>query len=102
MGYYTRYHIDSKTDGVTREQAEQLALAVVEPHYGNPFDDSCKWYDHDEHMKEVSEKNPDIVFELFGEGEESGDIWYKYYKNGKKQVCQGKVTFEEYDESKLV
>jgi hypothetical protein len=53
-------------------------------------------------MKEVSKQHPDIVFELHGEGEEAGDIWYKYYKNGKMQVCKGHITFDEYDESKLV
>ena len=40
--------------------------------------DSCKWYEHEEDLKPLSKKFPDVMFTLFGEGEESGDIWRKY------------------------
>ena len=63
--------------------------------------DTYKWYDYDEEMLELSKQFPETVFCLYGDGEESMDVWYKYYKNGKSQYCPAKVTFDEYDESKL-
>lgn len=67
----------------------------------NPLEDSCKWYEHDEHMRQLSKKYPSVVFILHGEGEEQGDDWFKYYKNGKMQECRAKIIFDEYDERKL-
>jgi hypothetical protein len=34
-------------------------------------------------------------------GEEGGDMWKRYYKNGKVQVANAKITYDEYDETKL-
>ena len=67
----------------------------------NPFDDRCKWHNHDSDMAFFSEKYPESLFILKGEGEESGDIWIKYFLNGKMQRAEAKITFEEFDESKL-
>jgi len=102
MGYYTKFKITSLTEGITDKEAESLVLDVVNEKYGDPFEDECKWYNHVEHMKEVSEKNPSIVFKLQGEGEDPGDMWNKYFKNGKMQVCKVQFIFPPYDESKLV
>lgn len=63
--------------------------------------EECKWYEHDEDMRRFSKKYPNVLFILEGEGEESGDIWKKYYKDGKCQEVQAKLVFEEYDENKL-
>ena len=65
-------------------------------------DDTTKWYDHDSDMLELSRMFPETVFCLYGEGEETGDLWYTYYKNGKKQYCPAKIVYDEYDESKLI
>lgn len=76
---------------------------LIEKQIGyNPFEDSCKWYDSNEDMKKFSKKFPGTIFVLSGEGEESGDIWKKYYKAGKVQECKAKITFDEYDENKLI
>ena len=63
--------------------------------------ESCKWYDHEKELLEFSKKYPSVLFILEGEGEESGDIWKKYFKNGKAQYAKAKLIFEEYDEKKL-
>ena len=65
-------------------------------------DDMSKWYEHDEEMRELSKQFPEIVFRLHGIGEENGDEWYCYYKNGKKQICPAIITFDDYDENKLI
>ena len=70
-------------------------------YFGLNCDESSKWYEHDEEMLEMSKAFPEIVFYLHGEGEESGDLWFTYYKNGKKQYCPARIEFDEYDESKL-
>ena len=67
----------------------------------NPFEDETKWYYHEVHMRKISLQYPDVIFELKGEGEESGDIWVKYFVNGKMQVCNATIVFEPFDEKKL-
>lgn len=63
--------------------------------------DEAKWYDHVKNMRELSSFYPDVVFTLFGVGEEQGDIWREYYKGGRLQRENAKITFDPYDESKL-
>jgi len=41
------------------------------------------------------------VFTLWGDGDDSEDFWYKYYKNGKMQACPAKISYDPYDERKL-
>jgi hypothetical protein len=63
--------------------------------------ESCKWYEYDVDMARLSQQFPELVFLLEGEGEEGGDMWKRYYKNGKVQVANAKITYDEYDETKL-
>lgn len=104
MGYYTDYKLTVNDDNTRiREFLEQeadfdtdyLIEAIDE------YRESRKWYEHDEDMKKLSIEFPDKLFKLEGEGEESGDVWIAYYKNGMKQYCPGVITFDEFDESKL-
>ena len=57
--------------------------------------DTMKWYDHDEDMKELSKQYPDYVFELYGDGEETDDEWYTYYCNGEVQYAPVEKSFAE-------
>lgn len=67
----------------------------------NPLEQETKWYDHEKDMREISKQYPDVIFQLNGEGEESGDIWVKYFVNGKMQVAKAKITFDDFDKKKL-
>lgn len=96
MGYITSYDI-SATPGLPEVQ-----IALEESDFAYALEDSCKWYEHERDMREFSKKFPDVLFKLYGEGEEAGDIWRKYFKNGKMQSCHAQITFEPFDESKLV
>ncbi|AGR47915.1 hypothetical protein PHIM7_212 [Sinorhizobium phage phiM7] len=60
-----------------------------------------RWYEHEHDMRVISKKFPGVLFILEGEGEEAGDIWRKYFKSGKCQDAHAKITFDEFDESKL-
>lgn len=100
MGYATWYEVKVTPGSKEIRQAiiddDNLAYAI------GPDSDSCKWYDHEKDMRAFSERFPDVLFELNGEGEESGDIWRKYFRNGKMQKCPARITFDPFDETKLL
>lgn len=60
-----------------------------------------KWYENEEDMKKLSAVFPDVLFRLYGEGEESGDLWLCYHKNGKSQHEPAVVSYGEFDPKKL-
>jgi len=99
VGYYTAYSVEIVPESESARQAIeddlQLSYAIGESR------DSCKWYDHEVQMRDFSREFPDHLFELNGEGEESYDIWRKYFKNGKMQSAPAIITFDPFDESKL-
>lgn len=102
MGYYTYYQIEienvTDADLTKDEHIEQIEKTSG---YQGLFEETVKWYEHEEQMKEYSKKHPSILFILSGEGEESGDIWKQYFKGGKSQICKAKITFDEFDPNKL-
>jgi hypothetical protein len=76
--------------------------AEPEAYYGVLSEgEHCKWYEHDEPMRALSVEFPDRLFTLRGEGEESGDLWVKYYLNGKCQEAKAEITYAPFDEAKL-
>lgn len=89
MGYYTDFTLKTKENSedlkkVLREldDISDYCFEIEEIH-GGVFEKNAKWYDFEEELKEVSKKLPDITIQVHGNGEESGDIWWKYFKNGK-------------------
>lgn len=122
MGYYTRYSIAIHSEPVERSRIDgidangnpsfvyverKLSLEDIkyqisnECGYNTLWEESVKWYDHEKDMRDFSRKYPEVVFELSGEGEENGDIWKAYFKNGKMQRCKAIITFDSFDEAKM-
>ena len=110
MGYNTRYTLKIIEEDERSEYLERLGVTNSEPidhiehiseRYETWFEDAIKWYDHDKNMREYSEEYPDVLFELSGEGEESGDIWRAYYKNGLCHRVQARIVFDEFNEEHL-
>lgn len=95
MAYLTNYILSVSGQKVS----EYEALNKIVNH--NPLYDSCSWYDHEDHMRELSEQEPDELFELRGYGENYEDIWVKYFKSGKMQYEVAKIIIEPFDEAKL-
>lgn len=62
---------------------------------------SAKWYDHEDDMRLLSSKFPDIVFWLSGHGDDYEDIWQKFFVGGKMQACYAKIIYDDFDSSKL-
>lgn len=94
MGYYTRYDISENPDEI--QEAINLKSG-----YTRVDDDSIKWYDCEKDMREVSLNFPNQLLTVSGEGEESGDIWKGYFKDGKGFISKAKLVFEDFEESKL-
>lgn len=121
MGYETRYRLEVETVRVWKEvkgidangksasifvkeyiDAEKIKREICDlSGYQYAFSDSCKWYNHEKDMRAISKKYKGVLLKLFGEGEESGDLWIKYFKNGKMQSCKARIEFDPFDESKL-
>lgn len=116
MGYYTRYNItaynykDDRKKKIVEiddsllsfEEDEQVFVDDIKSIVGYlPTEDSCKWYNHEEDMVTLSQKHPTVLFKVHGEGEVSGDIWDKWFLNGKKQICNAEIVIPDFDPSKL-
>lgn len=121
MGYYTNYELKTEekvnietfldfidsidaayifSDSI-EELRNDLASGIKEAKIDMDTNESFKWHEHDDDMKQVSQKNHGIVFTLYGEGEEAGDLWVNYYKNGKVQHECARIIYPEFDETKL-
>ena len=106
MGCYTAYTLRAPGNlemeaGIIeafRADCEDAAYALNEN--GNPKEYS-KWYEHEEDMKKLSRKYPDVLLLLEGSGEGPCDRWKKYFLGGKVQVCLPSITFEPFDMNKL-
>jgi hypothetical protein len=124
MGYYTNYTLsilnhDELEPDIDLKVAKALAnldyfkdydeerqkkfLASIEDNYRKGRDpiaevvsfDSHKWYEHEEDMKEIAAQFPQCIFELEGEGEESGDLWKEWYCGNKFKQSFAEITYDE-------
>lgn len=115
MGYYTDFDLkiisDKKFFNVECKHCNATGIVQMSPYEAvtskyeylraENLDDSQKWYEYNENMIEVSEEFPDILFQLNGAGEEPGDIWVKYYKNGRSQEARLNLELDGFDPDKL-
>jgi hypothetical protein len=104
MGYYTSYDLEivegeEELIELLREECDEAGYAICSS--GDTKDD-CSWYEHDQDLKAFSLKHPEALFKLSGEGEEAGDLWLKYFRNGKVQVCNAKIAYDDFNEDLLV
>lgn len=104
MGYNTRYKLNWSGSGPSydrfvsdgaKEPFGDYELTPDDLYYDNY--DEMKWYNYDTDMKALSKSWPTVLFELSGEGEESGDIWTAFYRNGKGVNVRAKIVVERPD-----
>jgi len=104
MGYYTSFDLTYDVKGtpftVDEIDAEIEKMNSLESCYGS-WCGVAKWYDHQEDMAYLSTKFPGVLFTLYGDGDDTEDLWYEYYKDGMMQSCPAQIKFDDYDESKL-
>lgn len=99
MGYFTEHTMEIvKGDlGLIEDLLEDCEEARYSiDAVGDCYQES-KWYDHKKDLLEFSEKHPDAILKLSGEGEESRDLWVEYYKAGKMQLCKARISFDEFN-----
>jgi hypothetical protein len=63
--------------------------------------DEVKWYEHAEDMCKLSEALPSVIFQLEGEGEENGDLWKAWYKDGRQVIHQAEIVIKPLDENEF-
>jgi hypothetical protein len=78
MGYETHYKLQT----IPPSEFNRVHETIVGNDY-DPFDDACKWYDHETDLRVASEKLRDVIIRVDGEGEDSGDVWTLYAFNGQ-------------------
>lgn len=101
MGYNTYYKLEIHDDQGRCLDFGEIKDELIKHIDYDPFDESCKWYSHEDDMQWLSKKYAGTVFKLSGEGEDNEDMWHKYFLNGKTQICKATITYEEYSPKKL-
>lgn len=105
MGYRSYYYLtvfDHSGKNIEPDDVQDFHKNQIESEYDETFGEETKWYDSDKDMAEYSKKYPDLVFEVLREGEDRVDTCRTFYKNGKSQECWINISFDPFDESKLV
>lgn len=100
MGYYTNFKGSIISDNwKNADKEKEVALAIAHlpyfqewQRYETEEDIKCindvinknehKWYSYETDMKMISKRFPDLTICIYGEGEEQGDIWEHYFKDG--------------------
>ena len=101
MGYYTNYEVSVENGSIDLDELK-ISLEEFSKYVFYNFKlNQATWYEHESDMREVSVHYPNIVLALHGEGEEAKDMWCKYFKNGKMQICKAVVSYLPYDEGLL-
>jgi hypothetical protein len=106
MGYYTEYSLNvlnAETKEthpheieVIKELIEQCKEAEYALSINGSTKEASKWYSRDIDLREFSKKYPSLLFELYGEGEDGGDLWREYYLNGKMQRDKAQLTYKDF------
>ena len=101
MGYYTEYNLNCDRE----ELIEELRHSCVDANYAiddkGCYKEWAKWYHHEEDLIAFSSKYCNVLFKLIGKGEDRDDIWIKYFRCGKMQICPAIITYDEFDPKKL-
>ena len=125
MGYYTQYEMKLVTDktnaigdsdfriydkeNFVEEKELAIALNEIAEITDAPvecFDDclswDMKWYEHREHMCQLSARYPKLYFKLAGWGEEREDVWEEIYHDGKLIAQkEAEIIYPVWDETDL-
>jgi hypothetical protein len=83
MGYYTQFVLRGcNPSSSTNEIRSALQGLTTDSNYLDGSGDSLKWYSHVQDCEKVSALFPMAAFRISGDGEESGDVWWKEYLGG--------------------
>lgn len=107
MGYYTRFTFSLPQEFNNQIDTSCITGAIVQDfrescwvarcafnEKGNPLE-SCKWYEYPEDLIQFSKKHPNLVMMLHGDGEDDGDAWNFYAKDGHGKMCRGQIVYPQ-------
>lgn len=100
MGYMTYYNLEIAVGDSTKTEFHQDEISKIYNDGYSLWDQDWKWYEHDEHMLDYSLKYPSTVFALHGDGEETGDNWVTFYRNGQSYT-ESKHKDVSYDDNRM-
>lgn len=88
MGYYTTYQITCSDPGQTDEAIDWLVerTGMSRDHFNGNL--PAKWYNYNEDMVALSLTRPGLTYRLEGHGEDTGDVWVAWYRDGQTQGWQ--------------
>lgn len=108
MGYYTYFSAETNASAevetqITEELFKISSFFNFDKEESVPFsqfmyDMYTTWYDWDKEMVEVSRKFPEVTITMWGNGEESDDMWKCVFKNGKKALVFAEIVYPEITE----
>ena len=105
MGYYRDYTLT--VQNVSQQEFEEIERALgvgtrsALQSWGDfQLEGYDTWGDHENELLDISERYPNAIFTLHGDGG-SGDLWYKYFKNGKIQYDEARIEYDGFNERKL-
>lgn len=101
MGYRTEHECQTTLTNEQQKKLESIAQYPVYMLIDGSYHEAIKWYDFEKNVKEFSKHYPYQLFEWHGEGEESGDMWRAYVKDGKYLYQKAKMVYDEFDENLL-
>lgn len=80
MGYSTNYELST----IPATECDNVRAAFIQACDGyNPFNEACKWYEHETDAKAVSCSMPGTIICIRGNGEDPGDEWVLYAFDGQ-------------------
>lgn len=89
-----------KDEYIAKLTAASNAASKINANIFNVASEHCEafnWYDHEKDMLAASVTFPDWIFELSGEGEDYGDIWVKWFWNGKMQGGRAELVLPQFN-----
>ena len=107
MGYYTYFEMEMENldyeSNVTEEEVVKTLIRESAwfdrfdsgKDFDGLFNDSLKWYDWEDDMKKVSLSFSNVVFILWGRGEEYDDLWKCYFYKGRSFYSPAKIIYDE-------
>lgn len=99
MGYFTDYSLmwdsDKPEDGKNISEfisnlpywnGEEFDYSTGEIYFGE-----AKWYDYQKDLCALSKEFPNILFHMYGNGDDYDDLWEEHWQNGKYQHCHAEI-----------
>ncbi|QGH76408.1 hypothetical protein SEA_DAUBENSKI_104 [Streptomyces phage Daubenski] len=104
MGYYTDFTLRAEGRGAVYDKMmrDRSKITFSYSNYDftlgdwldRDYSENLKWYEWEKDMKQLSKEWPNVLFILDGDGEETGDLWRAWFRNGAMYKLEAKIVFE--------